>query len=112
MAYIDTGLKNSLTSMTDWQIEINRGFQGTDIAEYDDQRKGHLVSKRPPPKETVPNNYRPIMCLSIMWKGFHKGTRGNMKATIHWSTHPQREQNETEKSSFGVDWLQKIIWYG
>ena len=34
------------------------------------------------------------------------------RATLHWSTHPQREQNETKKSSDIVDWLQKGIWYG
>ena len=34
------------------------------------------------------------------------------RATLHWSTHPQRDQDETEKSSYRLDWLQKGIWYG
>ena len=29
------------------------------------------------------------------------------RAPLHWSAHPQREQDETEKSSYGLDWLQK-----
>ena len=27
------------------------------------------------------------------------------RATIHWSTQPQGEQNDMKKSSYGVDWL-------
>ena len=30
---------------------------------------------------------------------------------INWSTHPQQEQNETKIPIYGVDWLQKDIWY-
>ena len=33
----------------------------------------------------------------------------NKRSIIHWSTHPQREQNAMKKSSYGVDWLQKAI---
>ena len=35
----------------------------------------------------------------------------NRRATINWSTHSQKEQNETEKCNYGVDWLQKGIPY-
>ena len=31
--------------------------------------------------------------------------------TLHRSTHPKWEQDKTEKSSYGLDWLQKGIWY-
>ena len=34
------------------------------------------------------------------------------RATIYWSAHPQEEQDKTEKPSYGLDWLQKGIWYG
>ena len=27
------------------------------------------------------------------------------RATLHWSTRPQGEQDEMEKPSLGVDWL-------
>ena len=33
----------------------------------DDKRKDYPDPKRPP-KTTAHNNYRPIMCLSMMWK--------------------------------------------
>ena len=29
------------------------------------------------------------------------------RVTLHRSAHPKREQDQTEKSSFGLDWLQK-----
>ena len=34
------------------------------------------------------------------------------KVTLHRLAHPQREQDQTEKSSYDLDWLQKGIWYG
>ena len=34
------------------------------------------------------------------------------RITLHRSTHPKWEQDKTEKSSNGLDWLQKVIWYG
>ena len=32
--------------------------------------------------------------------------------TLHRSAHPKWEQNLTGKSNYGLDWLQKGIWYG
>ena len=34
------------------------------------------------------------------------------RATLHWSVHPQQEQDQTDKSSYSLDWRQKSIWYG
>ena len=34
------------------------------------------------------------------------------RITTHRSTHPKWEQDKMEKSSYGLDWLQKGIWYG
>ena len=34
------------------------------------------------------------------------------KITLHRSTHPKWEQDKMEKFSYGLDWLQKGIWYG
>ena len=34
------------------------------------------------------------------------------RITLHRSTHPKREPDKTEKSRYGLDWLQKGIWYG
>ena len=33
------------------------------------------------------------------------------RASLYWSICPQRVQAETEKSSYGLDWLQKGVWY-
>ena len=33
------------------------------------------------------------------------------RVTLLRSTHPKQEQDQTEKSSYGLDWLQKGIWY-
>ena len=32
--------------------------------------------------------------------------------TLHRSTHPKWEQDQTGKSSYGLDWLQKGVWHG
>ena len=32
--------------------------------------------------------------------------------TLNWLAHPQRKQDETQKSSYGMDWQHKGIWYG
>ena len=34
------------------------------------------------------------------------------KTILHRSVHLQREQDVIEKSRYGLDWLQKGIWYG
>ena len=31
--------------------------------------------------------------------------------TQHRSTHPKWQQDKTEKSSYGLDWLKKDVWY-
>ena len=31
--------------------------------------------------------------------------------TLHRSAHSKWEQNQTEKSTYGLDWLQEGIWY-
>ena len=34
------------------------------------------------------------------------------RVTLHRSTHPKWKQEQTEKSSYGLDRQQKVIWYG
>ena len=36
----------------------------------------------------------------------------HIRVTLHRSTHLKREQDQTEKSSYGLNWLQRDIWYG
>ena len=44
-------------------------------------------------------------------KGCPKGTRGTRKL-LCIDQHIFKESKEMEKCSYGVDWLQKSIWYG
>ena len=41
-----------------------------------------------------------------------KESRGTAELFLHRSKHPKWEQDKTGKSSYGLDWLQKGIWYG
>ena len=34
------------------------------------------------------------------------------RVTLHRSTHPNRGQDQTGKSSYGLNWLRKGLWYG
>ena len=92
------------------------------------------VIQKEPKKGTAHNNYRPITCLLMMWKiltaqirkktydyksskllteqqkGFRKWTRGTGK--LLYTDQYMIKQNETEKISYGMNWLQKGIWYG
>ena len=34
------------------------------------------------------------------------------RVTLHRSAHPKQEQDQAEKSSYGLVWLQQGIWYG
>ena len=40
-----------------------------------------------------------------------KRIQRHSRVTLHRSTDPKWEQDQTEKSSYGLDWLQKGIWY-
>ena len=44
-------------------------------------------------------------------EGMAQGHQRNRRATTHWSTRTQKEENETKKSGYGVDWQQKGIWW-
>ena len=41
-----------------------------------------------------------------------KRIQRHCRVTLQRSIHPKWEQDLTEKSSYGLDWLQKGIWYG
>ena len=98
-------------------------------------KKTTLIQKNPR-KRTAPNNYRPITCLLMMWKilraqirekiHYSLTSRGlfpyeermlqriqrHSRVTLHRSAHPEWEQDQTKKSRYGLDWLQKDIWHG
>ena len=88
----------------------------------DDLRKDYFDPKIHHPKNTAPNNYKPIAFLPSMWKKQIKEAIYDSliscrtdkqlqvelrysKATPHWSTH-LRKENVALKSSYGVNWLQ------
>ena len=50
----------------------------------------------------------------VPWKTERMPQRIQRRSRIilHRPTHPKWEQDKTEKSSYGLDWLQKCIWYG
>ena len=82
-------------------LGMNRCLQGPHVPEWMTKGRTTLIQKDPS-KGTAPNNYRPITCLPMMWKIL----------TLHKSANPKREQDQEEKSSYGLDWLPKDIWYG
>ena len=45
-------------------------------------------------------------------KGCRKGCKSHSKVTLHRSTHPIWKQEQTKKSRYGLDRLQKGILYG
>ena len=67
MEYRDSGSKNSPPFMTRLALEINRFLQETHVPEWMTKRRAILIQKDPR-KRTTPDNYRPIMCLPMMWK--------------------------------------------
>ena len=94
----------------------------------DDQRKDHIDPKGPKqrnrskqlqthslPTDDVQNinntNNKPRI---VPW-GTERMTQSiqrHSRVTLHRSTHLKWEQDQTEKSSYGLDWLQKGIRYG
>ena len=109
---------------------MNRCLQGAHVLEW--MTKGKTT--RDPSKGTALNNYWPITCLPMMWKiltaqireeiynslasrglfpeeqkGCCKVSRGTVELLY---IDPKREQDQMEKSSYGLHWLQKGRWYG
>ena len=113
---------------------MNICLQDVHVPEWMSKGKTTLIQKDPS-KGTDPNNYRPITCLPMMWKIQTAQIREKNRLfankprivpwrtermpqriqrhsiiTLHRSTHPKWEQDKTEKSSYGLDWLQEGIW--
>ena len=135
LIYKDIGFKNSLPSTTDWLSKwIDAYKKQTKSNEW--QKKRPPWSRKAPKKESPQqlqthnvftynventNGTNQLGDLGFtnkpptILRGKERMTQGNQmyrRASIHWSTHLQRQENKTEKSSYGVDWLQKSIWYG
>ena len=61
-------------------LEMNRCLQGAQVPEWMTKRKDNINPKGPS-KGTAPNNYRPIICLPMMWKIL----TGQIKEKIYYS---------------------------
>ena len=50
----------------------------------------------------------------VTWgtEGMLQRIQRDRRPTLHRSAHPQREQDQMEKSSYGLDWQHRGIWYG
>ena len=114
-------------------LEMNRCLQDAQVPDWMTKGKTTLIQKDPS-KGTIPNNYRPITCLPMMWKiltaqireeiyysltsrrlftdeqkGCLKGSRGTAEL-FYIDQHILNEsKNRRKKSSYGVDRLQKDI---
>ena len=102
----------------------------------DDQRKYHIDPKAPKqrnrPKQLQTHNLttddvenidstnkgRDLLLANkpriISWgtERMLQRIQRHSKVTFHGSTHLKWEQDQTEKSSYGLDWLEKGIWHG
>ena len=100
----------------------------------DNQRKGYIDPERPPqmnrPKElqahNVPTNDveninstnkgRGLWFINKLWivlwgtERIPQRIQRHRRTALLRTAHPQREQDQTEKSSYGLNWQQKGIW--
>ena len=108
-------------------LEMNRCLQGAHVLKWMTKGKITLIQKDPL-KGTTPNNYRPITYLTMMWKILTAQIREEIyysltirklfpeepkkmpqriqkhrSVTLHRSAHPKQEQDQMEKSSYGMD---------
>ena len=107
-----------ITSIQDrLALKMNRCLQGALVPEWMTKGRQHQ-SRRRPSKEPPKNNYSPITCLLlanklrvIHWRTDRMPQRiqRHSRVTVHRSTHQQREQKQSEKSRYGLKWLQKGI---
>ena len=67
MAYTDFTFKHFSSIHDSIATGMNKCIQKTEIPEWMTQGKTPLIQKDSL-KETAPNNYRPEMCLPMMWK--------------------------------------------
>ena len=108
-------------------LEMNRCLQGVQVPKWMTKEKTTLIQKDPS-KGTAPNNYRPITCLSMMWKiltaqirekiyylltsrrlfpdeqkGCHKGSRGTVEL-LYTDQHILNE-SKTRRKNLAMAWI-------
>ena len=117
-------------------LEMNKCLQTAHVPEWMTKRKTRLTKKgakqrkRPKQLQTynmstndVENIYSTNKEIGLLlvnkpqfvsWLTERKlqGNQRHSRITLHRSTHSKWEQDQPEKSSYGLDWRQKGIWYG
>ena len=134
MEYMVSGSRNSPPFTT--ELEMNRYLQGVHVSESINNRKTTSIQKDPI-KGTAPLKLQTHNLPTDAVKNINSKNKGRdfqlankpqvvtwgrermlqriqryRIVTLHWSTYPKREQDQTEKSSYGLDWLQTCMWYG
>ena len=129
-------LVKTITFIHDRQaIKMNRCLQEANLPEWMTKRKTTLIQKDPLKETTLKKlqthngtaynventngtNKRVDLQLANKLRIVTWGTermpqriQKRKRAILRWSTYPYREQDETEKSTNGVDWLQNGTWY-
>ena len=83
--------------------------------QMDDQRKNQIDPKGPNDVENInsTNKGRDLLLTNklriIPWgtEGIPQRIQRHNKVTLHRSSYPKREQDRTEKCSYGLDWFRK-----
>ena len=117
-------------------LEMNKCLRRAHVPEWMTKGRSTLIQENPN-KGTTSNNYRLITCLAMMWKIltaqiteeiyysltsrglFHDEQKGCCKGSrsttelLYIDQHILNEsKTRRKKSSYGLNWLQKGIWYG
>ena len=134
MEYVVSGSRNS----PPWQTSTRNEYMLTKstCTWMDNQRKDHIDTKGPKqrnrPKQlqthNVPTNDweninstnkgRNLLLANKPWfvpwwtERMLQRIQRHSRITLHGSTHSKWKQDQTEKSSYGLDWQQKGIWHG
>ena len=82
-------------------LEMNRCQQGARVPDKMTKGKTTLIQKDPS-KGTVPNNYRPITCLPMMWKILTSQIRGKIYYALTSHVLFPNEQKWCRKGSRGT----------
>ena len=104
---------------------MNRCLQETDIPKWMTKVKTILIQKDPqkgtsqqlqthnmPTNDVGNTNSTKTLTVSRGKEKLPQVDQRYRRATPHESTHPQGMQDEMEKFNYGINWLQKGIWYG
>ena len=119
------------TSIHDWlALEINSYMEHTYLNGWAKERPhwSRRTQSKEPPQTTADalsayrwcgninstNKGRDLLLANKLWivpwgtEGMLQSIQRHRRFTLHRSAHPKREQDQMEKSSYGLDWLQKV----